>query len=81
MGKNPADAHVRVCVLDVKNKRTASQTSDQEKCNWMCFVRAATNATEQNLDARTINGRVFFTTIRDVKPDEELKVGGESVCA
>nr|CAB3265134.1 PR domain zinc finger protein 10 [Phallusia mammillata] len=49
-------------------------TTDENQCNWMCLVRPALTAGEQNLSAHLKNGQVFFITIRDVQPREEIKV-------
>lgn len=49
-------------------------TTDEELCNWMCLVAAATNIKEQNLICYDAKQSIYFTTTRDVQPGEELRV-------
>ncbi|XP_034233362.1 PR domain zinc finger protein 15-like [Thrips palmi] len=49
-------------------------TTDEELCNWMCLVAAATNIREQNLICYDVKQSIYFTTTRDVQPGEELRV-------
>ncbi|KAK0090153.1 hypothetical protein PV325_002578 [Microctonus aethiopoides] len=55
--------------VDVSNENTS---------NWMRFVRPATNYNEQNLIICQQNDGIFFLTIRDIVPEEELKAGPSS---
>ncbi|XP_039272546.2 PR domain zinc finger protein 10-like [Styela clava] len=48
--------------------------SDENMCNWMMFVQPAKSYTEQNLCAHQEEDFIYFTTTRQVLPDEELKV-------
>lgn len=50
------------------------ELSDEERCNWMMFVRPAQNHLEQNLVAYQYGSDVFYTTIKNIQPKEELKV-------
>jgi len=50
---------------------------DEDQCNWMMFVRPATNPAEQNLVAYQHGSDIYFTVIKNVEPRQELKV---SVC-
>lgn len=43
-------------------------------CNWMMFVRPAENHLEQNLVAYQYGHHVYYTTIKNVEPKQELKV-------
>lgn len=48
--------------------------SDEERCNWMMFVRPAQNHLEQNLVAYQYGSDIFYTTIKNIQPKQELKV-------
>lgn len=50
------------------------ELSDEERCNWMMFVRPAQNHLEQNLVAYQYGSEIFYTTIKNIQPKEELKV-------
>ena len=63
-----------VCQLDLENGVHYLETSDENKCNWMMFVRPATTYAEQNLVAYQFGADICFTTIRDIEPKQELKV-------
>lgn len=52
--------------------------SDEDRCNWMMFVRPAENHLEQNLVAYQYGSDIFYTTIRNIPPKQELKVGVSS---
>ncbi|XP_052253515.1 PR domain zinc finger protein 10-like [Dreissena polymorpha] len=49
-------------------------TSDENCCNWMIFVRPAADFSEQNLVAYQHGADIFFTTTKAIEPREELKV-------
>lgn len=48
---------------------------DEDRCNWMMFVRPAENHLEQNLVAYQYGSDIFYTTIKNIPPKQELKVG------
>ncbi|XP_055082248.1 PR domain zinc finger protein 10 isoform X2 [Periophthalmus magnuspinnatus] len=48
--------------------------SEEDSCNWMMFVRPAQNHLEQNLVAYQYGPEIFFTTIKNIQPKQELKV-------
>uniref|UniRef100_A0A8C1X516 PR domain zinc finger protein 10 n=1 Tax=Cyprinus carpio TaxID=7962 RepID=A0A8C1X516_CYPCA len=48
--------------------------SNEERCNWMMFVRPAQNHLEQNLVAYQYGSDIFYTTIKNIQPKQELKV-------
>ncbi|XP_044524912.1 PR domain zinc finger protein 10 [Gracilinanus agilis] len=50
------------------------ELSDEALCNWMMFVRPAQNHLEQNLVAYQYGHHVYYTTIKNVEPKQELKV-------
>lgn len=50
------------------------KTSDENKCNWMMFVRPAENFAEQNLVAYQHGQDIFFTVSKNIEPKQELKV-------
>ncbi|XP_052805103.1 PR domain zinc finger protein 10-like isoform X2 [Mya arenaria] len=50
------------------------EACDENKCNWMMFVRPAASFAEQNLVAYQHGQDIFFTTSKDVDSREELKV-------
>ena len=47
---------------------------DENACNWMMFVRPAKSYSEQNLVAFQYNNDIFFVTIKNIEPRQELKV-------
>ncbi|XP_050415842.1 PR domain zinc finger protein 10 [Patella vulgata] len=50
------------------------ETSDENKCNWMMFVRPAKNFAEQNVVAYQHGQDIFFSVIKNIEPRQELKV-------
>lgn len=54
------------------------ELSDEERCNWMMFVRPAQNHLEQNLVAYQYGSDIFYTTIKNIQPKEELKVSADT---
>uniref|UniRef100_A0A8D3BLM9 PR domain zinc finger protein 10 n=1 Tax=Scophthalmus maximus TaxID=52904 RepID=A0A8D3BLM9_SCOMX len=48
--------------------------SEEDSCNWMMFVRPAQNHLEQNLVAYQYGSEIFYTTIKNIQPKQELKV-------
>ncbi|XP_026988412.1 PR domain zinc finger protein 10 isoform X1 [Tachysurus fulvidraco] len=48
--------------------------SDEDRCNWMMFVRPAENHLEQNLVAYQYGSEIFYTSIKNIPPKQELKV-------
>ena len=47
---------------------------EEDHCNWMMFVRPATNPLEQNLVAYQHGNDIFFSVIKSIEPRQELKV-------
>ncbi|XP_060929291.1 PR domain zinc finger protein 10 isoform X1 [Limanda limanda] len=71
--------HLKLCVLDGDKEEHKSNDmwldlSDEDSCNWMMFVRPALNHLEQNLVAYQYGSEIFYTTIKNVRPKQELKV-------
>ncbi|KAJ8256639.1 hypothetical protein COCON_G00187910 [Conger conger] len=71
--------HLKVCMQDsVKEGEKPEdlwvELSDEERCNWMMFVRPAQNHLEQNLVAYQYGADIFYTTIKNIQPKQELKV-------
>ncbi|XP_057695884.1 PR domain zinc finger protein 10-like isoform X1 [Corythoichthys intestinalis] len=71
--------HLKLCILDAEKDGEKSQDtwldlSDEESCNWMMFVRPAQNHLEQNLVAYQYGPDIFYTTIKNIEPKQELKV-------
>ena len=48
--------------------------SSEEESNWMRFIRPATSGAEQNLILHEVSGQLYFTSTREIKSEEELKV-------
>lgn len=48
--------------------------SIKDTCNWMKFVRPATNSKEQNLVVSQQGTSLYFTTIEVIQPMQELLV-------
>lgn len=48
--------------------------SNEEQCNWMMFVRPAQNHLEQNLVAYQYGSDIFYASIKNIQPKQELKV-------
>ncbi|KAM4566409.1 PR domain zinc finger protein 10 isoform 1-T4 [Odontesthes bonariensis] len=71
--------HLKVCMLDAEKAGEKSNDmwldlSDEDSCNWMMFVRPAQNHLEQNLVAYQYGSEIFYTTIKNIQPKQELKV-------
>lgn len=71
--------HLRLCLLDTEKEAEKSSDmwfdlSDEDSCNWMMFVRPARNHLEQNLVAYQYGSEIFYTTIKNIQPKQELKV-------
>jgi len=49
---------------------------EEDHCNWMMFVRPASNLAEQNLVAYQHGVDIYFTVIKNIEPRQELKVSG-----
>ncbi|XP_060643604.2 PR domain zinc finger protein 10 isoform X1 [Anolis sagrei] len=50
------------------------ELSSEALCNWMMFVRPAQNHLEQNLVAYQYGHHIYYTTIKNIDPKQELKV-------
>ncbi|OCT70423.1 PR domain zinc finger protein 10 isoform X1 [Xenopus laevis] len=50
------------------------ELSEESLCNWMMFVRPAQNHLEQNLVAYQYGQHIYYTTIKNIEPKQELKV-------
>ncbi len=61
-----------------KSDDTWLDLSDEDSCNWMMFVRPAQNHLEQNLVAYQYGSEIFYTTIKNIQPKQELKVTSSS---
>ncbi|XP_063061332.1 PR domain zinc finger protein 10 [Engraulis encrasicolus] len=48
--------------------------TDEDHCNWLMFVQPAHNHLEQNLVAYQYGADIFYTTIKNIQPKQELKV-------
>ncbi|XP_036393099.1 PR domain zinc finger protein 10 isoform X2 [Megalops cyprinoides] len=71
--------HLKVCMQDSAKEGEKAEDmwvdlSDEERCNWMMFVRPAQNHLEQNLVAYQYGADIFYTTIKNIQPKQELKV-------
>ncbi|XP_011480583.1 PR domain zinc finger protein 10 isoform X1 [Oryzias latipes] len=71
--------HLKLCKLDSEKDAQTSDDlwldlSDEDSCNWMMFVRPARNHLEQNLVAYQYGSDLFYTTIKNIQPKQELKV-------
>ncbi|PKU28062.1 pr domain zinc finger protein 10 isoform x1 [Limosa lapponica baueri] len=55
------------------------ELSSEALCNWMMFVRPAQNHLEQNLVAYQYGHHIYYTTIKNVEPKQELKIELERV--
>ena len=49
-------------------------TSDENKCNWMMFVRNASCFAEQNLVMYQYGQEIYFTVTKPIEHKGELKV-------
>ncbi|XP_028320793.1 PR domain zinc finger protein 10 isoform X1 [Gouania willdenowi] len=71
--------HLKLCMLDTEKNGEKSDDmwfhlADEENCNWMMFVRPAENHLEQNMVAYQYGSEIFYTTIKNIQPKQELKV-------
>lgn len=49
-------------------------TNDENKCNWMMFVRPADNFAEQNIVAYQHGFDIYFSVTKNIESRSELKV-------
>ncbi|KAL3889779.1 hypothetical protein ACJMK2_002107 [Sinanodonta woodiana] len=49
-------------------------TTDEDECNWMCLVQVAQSEEQQNCMAYQVNANIFYSTMHDIQPGEELRV-------
>uniref|UniRef100_A0A672PIU5 PR domain zinc finger protein 10 n=1 Tax=Sinocyclocheilus grahami TaxID=75366 RepID=A0A672PIU5_SINGR len=75
------DTHIHLKVRQTYPEKEGERTedlwfdlTDEERCNWMMFVRPAQNHLEQNLVAYQYGSDIFYTTIKNIQPKQELKV-------
>ncbi|CAH1263958.1 ZNF91 [Branchiostoma lanceolatum] len=66
--------HFPLKVFNPDGSHLYLDTTDEEVCNWMKFVRPATRDTEQNLVAYQKGTDVFFLTQKDIPVGGELQV-------
>lgn len=69
-----ADSKFILMMERENNERYYFKTSDENKCNWMMFVRPAEKFAEQNLVAYQHGQDIFFTVSKNIEPKQELKV-------
>ncbi|KAA0714700.1 Zinc finger protein 10 [Triplophysa tibetana] len=75
------DTHVHLKLYMLNPEKEGERTEDlwfdltnEEQCNWMMFVRPAQNHLEQNLVAYQYGSEIFYTSIKNIQPKQELKV-------
>ncbi|CAH1774044.1 unnamed protein product [Owenia fusiformis] len=64
-------------VFKIFNKDGTSislDTTDENSCNWMCLVQAATTSSDQNAIAFQIGSDIYFSNTKKLLPGHELKV-------
>ncbi|XP_053382432.1 uncharacterized protein LOC128549542 isoform X2 [Mercenaria mercenaria] len=49
-------------------------TTDENECNWLCLVRAASSESTKNCIAYQLGNNIFYNTTREIIPGEELLV-------
>lgn len=62
-------------IYEIDNNLYRIDVSMEETSNWMCFVRKADTYEEQNLVISQETDGIYFTTIKQILPKQELKVG------
>ena len=60
--------------VTVDNKVSYVDSTDENNCNWMMFIRPALNTSHLNMVAYENKGQIFFDVIKDIKPKEEFRV-------
>ncbi|XP_056622527.1 PR domain zinc finger protein 10 [Triplophysa dalaica] len=75
------DTHIHLKLYMLNPEKEGERTEDlwfdltnEEQCNWMMFVRPAQNHLEQNLVAYQYGSEIFYTSIKNIQPKQELKV-------
>uniref|UniRef100_A0A6A7G8K7 Protein sister of odd and bowel-like n=2 Tax=Hirondellea gigas TaxID=1518452 RepID=A0A6A7G8K7_9CRUS len=63
-----------VWVSEASGDRYLLDTRQEERTNWMCFVRAAQHRAQQNVVAFQYRGQIFFVTIKEIGAECELRV-------
>ncbi|XP_041361633.1 zinc finger protein 91-like [Gigantopelta aegis] len=67
--------HVFVLKVFTKDGGTVCyDTTDENFCNWLCLVRTAETASDQNLIAYTLGVNIFYNTTRDIPAGQQLRV-------
>ncbi|CAD5113201.1 DgyrCDS2388 [Dimorphilus gyrociliatus] len=65
-------------ILPIEDSETKNivyiQATDESICNWMMFVRPATDHRHQNLMAYQHGGHIYYNALRDIDVREELRV-------
>lgn len=49
-------------------------TTEENTCNWLCLVRTADTAENQNLMAVQLGTDIFYITTKIIEPGTELRV-------
>ncbi|XP_075225123.1 uncharacterized protein LOC142326459 isoform X2 [Lycorma delicatula] len=50
------------------------ETDDEDNCNWMCLVSAASSVDEQNMFCFQMRRELYYLVIKDIDVGDELKV-------
>ncbi|XP_013404641.1 PR domain zinc finger protein 10 isoform X2 [Lingula anatina] len=53
---------------------THLDNTDEAQCNWMMYVRPASHRQEQNMVAYQYQGGIYFSTIKNIPANAELRV-------
>jgi hypothetical protein len=64
------DSNTLICHIDAE---------DQSKANWLRYIRSSKNPNLQNMEAFLHEGQVYYTTIKDIMPNDELLLNTEKV--
>ncbi|XP_061191444.1 PR domain zinc finger protein 10-like [Saccostrea echinata] len=75
---NPADQPFVVKVFHDDGYEDELDLSDEDKCNWMMFVRPARTAAEQNVVVCQHQNQIFFVSTKPIPSNTEIRVWYEA---
>ncbi|XP_022316493.2 uncharacterized protein LOC111120106 [Crassostrea virginica] len=71
---NPADQPYVVKLFYDDGFEEELDLSDEDKCNWMMFVRPARTAAEQNVVVCQLQNKIYFVSTKPIPSNTEIRV-------
>lgn len=60
-------------IISKEGLRTKLDLTNENQCNWLCLIGLATSKHEQNCMMYQLANDIYYTTMRDLRPGEQLK--------